>query len=166
MVVKALLSEEEYLRAGFDNPEPDYVDGVLVERAMPNLTHSNVHRNILKAFRPWDDAGTLIALSELRLRVAPRRYRLADLSFFTAPPTAEIPVDPPYAVVEIVSPDDRHDEIVAKLDDYERAGVAYIFLVDPPWRKLSRYLDGSLLAVTALEIPSHGVKIPGDTIFA
>jgi Uma2 family endonuclease len=165
MVVKALLSEDEYLRTGFDNPEPDYVDGVLVERSMPNNTHSRVIADIVIALGPLHKAGTLIVRPELRVRVAPRRYRVADLAYFTAPPTAEIPIAPPYAVVEVVSPDDRHDEIVAKLNDYERAGVQFIFLVDPPWRKLSRYVDGSLLAVSALEIPSHGVNLPLDAIF-
>ena len=166
MMVKSLLSEEEYFHMSFDNPEPDLVDGVLVERAMPDTEHSLVHRSIFKALMPWDDAGKLIALSEIRLRVAPDRFRVADLAYFTARPTARIPVDPPFAVIEIVSPDDRHDDIVAKLDDYERAGVAYIFLADPPWRKLSLYRGGSLLAVNALEMPEFGVKIPLDVIFA
>ena len=165
MMVKSPLSEEEYLDTSFDNPEPDFVEGALVERAMPNNTHSLVHKNIFRALMPWDDAGTLHSRTEIRLRVVHNQYRVADLAYFTAAPTAEIPVDPPFAVIEIVSPDDRHDDIVAKLDDYERAGVAYIFLADPPWRKLSLYRGGSLLAVNALEMPEFGVKIPLDVIF-
>jgi Uma2 family endonuclease len=165
MAAKTLLGEEEYLAMGFDNPEPDYVDGVLVERAMPNSSHSRVQRKILIALRPWDDAGTLISCIEIRLRVAAGRFRVADLAYFTAAPTAEIPTEPPYAVIEIVSPGDRHDEIVTKLDDYERAGLRFIFLADPPSRRLSLYREGSLLAVPFLEMPDFGVKIAAELLF-
>jgi Uma2 family endonuclease len=133
---------------------------------MPNDTHSRIHTNIFMAFMPWASSGRLAARSEIRLRVAAGRFRVADIAYFTSSPTAEIPTEPPYAVFEIVSPGDRHDEIVAKLDDYERAGVRFIFLADPPSRKLSLYREGSLLAVPFLEMPDFGLKIPSEQLFA
>ena len=36
-----LITEAEYLRMTFDGPEPDYVDGELVERAIPNFQHGD-----------------------------------------------------------------------------------------------------------------------------
>jgi Uma2 family endonuclease len=166
MVVKALLSEDEYLDMSFDGPEPDYVDGVLVERAMPNTSHSRVNKNITKAMMPWDDRGELMAHPEIRVRVGARKFRVVDLAYFTANPTTEIPTEPPYVAIEVVSPSDRYDEIVAKLKDYESIGVPFIFLADPHWRSLSRYQEGNFLSVPALEIPSHDVSIPIEAIFA
>lgn len=49
MLTKAVISEDEYLRTGYDNPEPDYIEGVLVERTMPDNDHSRVHSNIFRA---------------------------------------------------------------------------------------------------------------------
>lgn len=166
MVVKALLSAEEYLQTSFESPDPDYIDGVLVERAMPANTHSRVSKNIFKAFLPWDDAGTLIARWEIRLQVSPSRFRVADLAFFTAAPTSEIPTEQPYVVVEVVSPTDRNDELIGKLADYDRAGIPFIFVAEPPYRLLWQYRERSLISVPALAVPSHNVDIPLDTIFA
>ncbi len=166
MATTALISEQEYLRMSFEGPEPEFVDGVLVERGMPNTVHSRAHKRLFKALMRWDDAGTLFSYSEIRLRLAPGRFRVADLACFTTDPTAVIPEIAPYAVIEIVSPDDRYEEIMEKLADYERVGIAFILLADPPQRRLSLYRDESLISVSALEMPEFGVAIPIDTIFA
>ena len=36
----ALVSEEEYLRSNFGEHAPEYIDGELVERTMPNDVHA------------------------------------------------------------------------------------------------------------------------------
>jgi len=54
---------------------------------------------------------------------------------------------------------------MSKLADYEQAGVEYIFVADPPVRRLSRYTRGDLSAVTAIELPSYNAVIPVASIF-
>lgn len=166
MTTKALVSEEEYLHTAFEGPEPDYLAGVLMERSMPNSWHSRTHRNLFQALLPQYESGRLFPHSELRLRVAPGRYRVADLCAFTSDPEDAIPEEPPCLVIEIVSPDDRHHELVEKLGEYEAAGVEFIYVADPVFRQLSRYSHRSLIAVDALELPVVGLRVSSAVIFA
>ena len=165
MATKTLISSDEYLRTSFEDPEPDYVEGEVVERPVPNYLHSRIQVRLSRAFTQWEDRGQLFAASEIRLRVAPDRFRVADFVLFSSEQTELIPGDPPYAVVEIVSPDDRYEEIMSKLADYEQAGVEFVFVVDPPLRKLSRYSRGDLFNLAALELPGYQAVIPVDSIF-
>ena len=160
-----LISKEEYLRTSFADMEPDYVDGELVERPLPNYLHSRIQVHLADAFKPWQDRRQLFRALGIRLRVAPERFRVADFAIFASAQQEQIPVDPPYAVVEIVSPDDRFEELMRKLADYEQAGIEFIFVADPPLRKLSRYSRGDLFSVAALELPAYDAVIPAGSIF-
>ena len=165
MATNTLISSAEYLRTSFEDPEPDYVGGEVVERAVPNYLHSRTQARLSQVFTPWEDRGQLFAASEIRLRVAPDRFRVADFVLLSSEQTELIPVDPPYAVVEIVSPGDRYEEIMSKLADYEQGGVEFVFVADPPVRRLSRYSCGDLFTVAALELPAYQAVIPLDSIF-
>lgn len=165
MATNALISTDDYLRTSFEDPEPDYVEGEVVERPVPNYFHSQTQICLSDAFKPWQDRRQLFRSSEIRLRVSTDRFRVADFAVFASKQTEPIPVDPPYAVVEIVSPDDRYEDLMSKLADYEQAGVEFVFVADPPVRRLSRYSRGDLFNVTALELPAYHAVIPMDSIF-
>jgi Uma2 family endonuclease len=165
MAIRALISREEYLQTSFEGPEPDYVDGELVERPVPNFFHSHIQIRLADAFKPWEDQGQLYRASEIRLSVGPDRFRIADFAVFASKPNQAIPQEAPQVVVEIVSPDDRYEEIMSRLADYEAAGVDYIFVADPPLRKLSRYRHGDLFSVAAIELAVPPVVIPLDLLF-
>ena len=165
MATKTLLSAEEYLRTSFEGQEPDYIEGELLERPVPNFFHSRIQTRLSYAFKPWEDRQQLFCAPEIRLRVAPDRFRIADFALFSSERNEPIPERAPYAIVEIVSPDDRYEEIMSKLADYEEAGVEFLFVADPPAHKLSRYRHGDLYAVAALELAEYEVVIPPDAIF-
>ena len=165
MSTKTLMAREEYLQTSFEGAEPDYVDGELVERTMPNFFHGEIQVNLADAFKPWQVRDLLFRASEVRLRVAPDKFRVADFAVFSARQCTAIPEDAPYAVVEIVSPDDRFEDLMNKLADYEEAGIEFIFVADPPVRKLSRYRNGDLFAMQALELINPQVSIPLNAIF-
>jgi Uma2 family endonuclease len=165
MVATAPISEEEYLRTHFESPEPDYVEGQLIQRPIPDAFHSATQVNLLDAFKPWQDIGELFRLISIRLRVLPKRFRVADFALFTSKPAQGILESLPYAVVEIVSPDESFDELTDKLHDYEEAGVEFLFVADPPKSKLFRYRHGDLHSVSALELPSFRAAIPVSAIF-
>jgi Uma2 family endonuclease len=165
MVVKALVSVEEYLKASFPSPEPDFVEGELVERAVPNTFHSKTQVRLSDAFLPWQRKGLLFRAVEIRLRLRENQFRVADFALFAADPAEAIPEELPRAVVEVLSPDDRYEDLMDRMSDYQEAGVEFLFLADPAKRKLSRYFHGDLLSVRALEMPSFGVGIPLDEIF-
>lgn len=165
MATKTLLAREEYLRTGFESPEPEYVNGELVERSITNFDHAETQVLLTDAFRPWSDRKELFCASEIRFPIGAGKFRVADFALFLSRQKA-IPEDTPYLIVEIVSTDDRHEDLMAKLADYEQMGVEFIFVAGPPLRKLSRYLRGDLLTVPAIELPAYGVDIPRTNIFA
>ena len=164
MATKTLIPVEEYLRTGFEGPEPDFVEGELVERSAPNYFHSRTQVRLNDAFKPWQDRGELFRASEIRLRPAPESFRVADFALFLVEPQEAIPAIAPVAVVEIISPDDRYHELLAKLGEYESAGIEHIFVVDPPLRKLFRFLHGNLMAVDAMEF-NVGIRVPATSIY-
>jgi Uma2 family endonuclease len=100
------------------------------------------------------------------MRLPNGHYRVADVAIFAQKaPSDEIPSDIPNAIIEIVSFDDRYDEMVTKLDEYFRWGVAHVWLVDPGYRRISVYRDGELIRASALELQECGAMIPADRIF-
>lgn len=106
-------------------------------------------------------------MPELRHRVAPDRFRIPDVAVYRdQPPGEEVPTTPPFVAIEIASPDDRWSEIVAKLAEYDRWGVAHVLLVDPGNQRLFLYSNGRLNEVDAFEIPEFGCRIQAGEIFA
>ena len=165
MATKELLSVDEYLRGAFESPDPDYIEGELVARSMPNAYHSRIQIRLADAFKPWEDRSLVFRASEIRLRISEGRFRVADFALFSQPPSSPIPFDAPYAVFEIVSPDDRYEDLMNKLADYEAAGIEFVFVADPILKRLSRYLNGDLLLTYSLDMPSVQITIPLDQIF-
>jgi Uma2 family endonuclease len=165
MQARTLISEDEYLRMTFDGPAMEYVNGELVERSVPSNFHSKVQVELSYIFRNLQGRMPLFARSELHLPLAPRVWRIADLAVYANQEPAEAyPSAPPLIVIEIVSPDDKHEELMVKLEDYLAWGIPHIWLVDPGLRRLHVYSDGGLKAVEAFELPEFGVRIPSGDI--
>ena len=164
MGAKTLISVEEYLRTPYESPEPDFVNGEIVERTMPNNPHSRAVIALIKALlRQAPD--TLFERPELRVRSVPGRYRVADLAVFDHDFIEEEPSHAPLIVVEVLSPAESHAELMRKFADYAAIGIPHIWLVDPIAKRFSIYHDESLTATTKLEVPEHGVSIRPSDIF-
>ena len=167
MGAKTLISESEYLQMTFDGPEAEYVEGEIRERSMPKNSHSRAANWVQGMFFLASMKHPLFPRPELRLRLAPARFRVPDLAVFAhQAPSAEIPPEIPHVVVEIVSPDDRHDEIMEKLADYQNFAVPHIWLVDPALRSLSLYRDGSLTSQPELALPEFDLSLKIAEVFA
>jgi Uma2 family endonuclease len=160
MAVKTLVTEEEYLQTRYGDRTPEYIDGEVVERSMPNNSHSKAQVELLYAFRRAQERAPLYVRSELRVRVAPRKFRIADVVVYAGvEPTEEVPSQIPLAVIEIVSPGDTHEDTMTRLEDYRALGVPNVWLVEPGLRVFYVYANGSLTRVESLELPEHGVRI-------
>ena len=165
MDVKTLISEEEYLRTSFEDRAPEYVDGELVERSVPNKSHSKTQAELTFVFRTLQQRLPLFPFPELRVPVAARKYRIVDLAVYAhQEPAEELPKDLPLVVIEIVSPDDRHEDIMTRLAEFQAWGVPHVWLVDPGLQRLYVYRDGGLTAVEAFELPEFGVRIAAGEI--
>src|SRR5271165_4137159 len=101
-----LVSVEEYLATTY-HPDCDFVDGEVRERNLGTKDHSNLQGEVRAWFRQRRRELRLKAFTELRIRVAPRRYRI---------------------------PDDTFPRLQERLDDYLAMGVPNIWVLDPASR--------------------------------
>ena len=164
MAASTQISLEEYLRTSFEGLDWEYLDGEIIERGVPNLGHSNAQACLAAWFVRLQEKQPLRWLPELRVRVGERRYRVVDIAVFSSHPAEEVPSSPPLIAIEILSPDDRFAEVVAKLEEYRAWGVAHVWLVDPLSRKIYVYSAG-LSEVEAFRLPEYGVEISAPEIF-
>ena len=158
---------EEYLDLVFDDrPEPDYVDGEAVERALPTPIHSQIQALLILLFAPLMTRFRLVLLPELRVRVEPRRFRVVDLAVYRdSRPEGRYGVSPAYVAIEIVSPDDRHSKLTERLEDYRRWGVPHVWLVDPQLKRLYEYSEAGLLQHPSLRLNEFDFEISAQELF-
>jgi Uma2 family endonuclease len=156
MSTRALVPVEEYLRMSFEGPDPEYLDGELVDRNLGDDSHSSTQARLAICFGKHLDR--LRTRTEIHIRVA-------DLAIFREKPADRIPSSPPHVVVEIVSPGDRYIEIHDKLEEYRHWGIQHIWLMDPTSRTFSVYDDAGLREVSMLELPEYQVTIQKSDVF-
>ena len=161
MATKALITPQQYLATQFER-EPELVHGELVERPLPNLIHGRAQQRLAVHL---DSVG--YCCTEVRMRLAEDLYRIPDVAVFEgAGPTEAVPTTPPLLVVEISSPDDRLDAMLQKLDEYRTWGVRHIWLIEPERKRIHVYDQGSLTAVSRLELPQFGFAVTALELFA
>jgi Uma2 family endonuclease len=165
MSTRALVPVEEYLRMSFEGPEPEYLDGELVERNLGGEKHSSTQTNLAGILRELKKRHGIHARAEIHLRLAPTRLRVADVALFLKKPAEEIPSSPPYVAAEVVSPGDRYQEILEKLKEYRNWGIRHIWLLDPASEGFSVYDDGGLREVPTLELPEFELMIQKSDVF-
>ena len=161
---QTLISIEEYLRTVYE-PDAEFVDGRIVERRMPEDPHSAVQVRLVQLFTPVSTSNNLYLRTELRMKLSPTRIRIPDFAVFQGRPAELVPSNPPLVVVEIVSREDRHMQIIQKFEEYRSWGVPHIWLADPWQRELSVYGDNGLTAVESFQLTDFDLKIAGADIF-
>jgi len=133
---------EEYLRTTY-HPDMEYVDGELVERHVGEHKHSRLQALMVLELGPRERARRFRVLTEQRLRVlgTKNRFRIPDVCVMALPYHAEpVLATPPHLIVEIRSPEDETADVLAKLADYLRFGVAHIWMaihISTPCRRLT-----------------------------
>jgi Uma2 family endonuclease len=134
-VATTQVSLNEYLTTDYE-PDCDYVDGELEERNVGEKEHSILQAFFIKWFAVHEERWKLEACPEIRMRVSPRRVRVADVAILPVnSPYEGVLTTPPVAVVEVLSPEDRVSRYQQRLDDYRAMGVASIWVIDPMRRK-------------------------------
>jgi Uma2 family endonuclease len=161
------IGVEEYLGLVFDDrPEPDYVHGEVVERALPTPIHGQIQLLLGVLFAPLSKRVRLAMMSELRVRVEPRLFRVVDFAvYLDARPEGRYGTNPAYVAIEIVSPDDRYNDLTERLEDYRRWGVPHFWLVDPQRKCLWEYKEAGLLQHPGLRLPEFDFEISSAELF-
>ena len=155
--VTELVSEAEYLATVYE-PDAEFVDGVIEERSAGNKDHAKWQVALTYFFSLKAVEWHLLVRTELRNKIRERHYRIPDVALYDSDVAEEaVPVHPPLAVFEIVSPDVRHASLMTRLADFEAMGVVAIYLVYPETGQFSRFQTGQLSRVVTVTFPENSV---------
>jgi Uma2 family endonuclease len=163
-----LISIEEYLRTSY-HPDCDFVDGEIQERNLGEREHARLQAILSAWFFNHETAWSVETLIEQRIRVGPRRVRIADVCLIRRDaPKEQVIVTPPLLCVEILSPEDRLPRAARVMEDYARMGVPNLWLLDPKDHVAYDYASDGLLKLTAnrLTIPNTEISVDLPTLFA
>jgi Uma2 family endonuclease len=82
---------------------------------------------------------------EQRIQISKTRFRIPDVCVYMGgEPPDQIFRTPPFICIEVLSPEDRLARAQARIDDYLKFGVAYVWVIDPASRRAWAYTaDGS-----------------------
>ena len=130
-----LVSVEEYLHSSYE-PDCDYVDGELVERNVGERDHGNLQLHIAAYYLARRRKWGVYPFIEQRVKISPTRYRVPDICLTSGWPGEQIFTNPPFVVIEVLSPEDRKSRMQARIDDYLSIGVRYIWVIDPKTRRV------------------------------
>src|ERR1700748_2645705 len=147
-----------YLRASDYEPDAEYVDGQIEERPMGEFDHNAWQQAIQLWFWQHAKEWNTRVVPEQRVRVAPTRFRVPDVTVLDrSRPIEQIVTHPPVAVFEVLSPEDTLLSVKRKLEDYRTMGIPQIWVIDPKDASYSRYEDGQLRRRDSFAEPSHGI---------
>ena len=155
-----------YLHSSY-SPDCDYVDGELQERNVGELDHAEVQTALAHWFRSHDKEWNIRAFTELRMRISPTRFRIADVCLISrGEPTDQVLQRPPIAVIEVLSPEDRISRYQERFQDYRRMGIRHIWVVDPQTRHGYDCSTESWIETTSFAVENSPITVDLSVIFA
>lgn len=168
MAPSARLTADDLLHLGVPNRRTELVAGVLLVREPAGYRHGKVAAELalaLLAHAKAHDLGAVFAAETgFTLFTDPDTVRAPDVAFIRKdrlpdPPPAGFAALAPDLVIEVLSPDDRPGEVLAKIGDWLRAGCRLVWVVDPARRGARVYrADGSEVLV------SEGDALDGEDV--
>ena len=167
MAAKTVMSVDEYLHTAFDGPDPEYVDGEIVERNVGELFHSAIQTWLIVLLRQQAKQYGAKVRAEARVRTTETRFRVPDIGVWRS--TDDIVRGyakvPPFLAVEILSPDDRMSRVVPKIQEYFQWGVDWVWSIDPDDRIGLVYSREIPLgeSVSVLKTLNPTIEIPLET---
>jgi len=134
MDVSTLVSVEEYLRTSYSDGDREYIEGKVVERNMGTTDHAHWQSRIL--FYLMSNYRAIWSAVEVRVQVKTTRFRVPDVAcVLGSQPQSSVLTDPPVLVIEVLSPDDRAEDVQDKVDDYLSFGIPCVWVVNPRTRR-------------------------------
>jgi Uma2 family endonuclease len=138
-----LVSIEEYLNTTY-RPDCDYVGGELIERTVGEHDHGWLQTLLGVLFFAKESVWHARAIVELRVQVAPNRFRVPDVCVVRKGAFEQVVTRPPVLCIEILSKDDTVRALEERIHDYLNFGVPTVWLIDPKTRLAFVYTpDGS-----------------------
>jgi Uma2 family endonuclease len=151
--VPELITMEEYLHTAY-HPDCDFVDGRLEERTMGTPKHGLLQMQLGHWFIAHQAEWRVRVMSEVRTRVSKTRVRLPDVCVvpMEGASVGEVRVTPPMLAIEILSPEDRMNRVIERLDDFLAMGVEHLWVFDPEERTAYTYTASGLKLVKTAEL--------------
>lgn len=164
--ITAHISLDEYLKTVY-RPDCDYVDGIVEERNVGEVDHGSVQARFAQIFLNLYKETGLFAMTEVRMRLQERRYRIPDVMVTRGKPAERVVTSPPLLCIEILSSEDRIARINTRIQDYLAFGVPAVWLVDPEERRLWIYRPGVPFeeALGSVKLDNTSIEIPFSAIF-
>jgi len=135
MASATLVPMEAYLETQFQDGDREYVDGQILERNVGEIDHGDVQGSIYYYIRSRY-GNRFWAGVEIRVQVSPTRFRVPDIVVVEGSrPQGRILTLPPLLVIEVLSREDRAEDIQERIDDYLGCGVRFIWVVNPRTRR-------------------------------
>ena len=165
------MTAEELLGLNIPDKRTELVRGVLVVREPAGYQHGDVAMRLGAAIFTYVEAHGLgrVFAAETGFTLArnPDTVRAPDVAFISA---ARLPDPPPRGfaelapdlAVEVLSPDDRPGEVLAKVGNWLTAGARLVWVVDPT-RVIARVYraDGSESILDATDALGGEDVLPG-----
>lgn len=146
------MSAAELMALPEDGIRREIIRGQLLERPMTlrNRVHSEIEANVALLLGAWrsrlSEPKGRVACGEagFRLRTDPETLVGIDVAYASAElitrtdPSSAFYDGPPTLAVEILSPSDRHEQIVERVRLYLEVGTV-VWIVDPDFRTVTVY---------------------------
>ena len=162
----AQVSVEEYFRTSSE-PDCEYADGVIEERAMGELDHAAWQKALVRWFGDREREWGVFVFPELRVKIDPTHFRVPDVTLISRnAPREQVVTTTPLAVFEILCPEDTMTRVLEKLSEYERMGIGAIWLIEPKKRTYYVYRSGQLLTASTFELPGSNFRVALSQIAA
>ena len=160
------VTVDDYLHTSY-SPDCDYVDGEVQERNVGELDHAEAQGALVQWFRNHAREWNIRALAELRMRITPTRFRIADVCLIPRDKTADqVLQQPPIVVIEVLSPEDRVSRYQERFADYRQMGVRNIWVVDPQTRRGYDCSTGNWIETTSFAVEGSPIAVDLTVIFS
>lgn len=171
----ALLTADDLLRLRTPDKRTELIEGRLVMRELAGLRHGQVAAalgaeiaNFVHSYGLGHVLGHVLAAETgFQLTSNPDTVRAPDVAFVRKdripdPLPYGYPALSPDLAVEVLGPDDRPGEVLAKVGTWLRAGTPLVWVVDPDRRQARVYReDGSESIVREMEALEGEEVLPG-----
>ncbi|MBE0609706.1 MAG: Uma2 family endonuclease [Dehalococcoidia bacterium] len=128
------MTEAQYLALPEEKPYLEYVDGVVIQKPMPNAIHRKLVKYIVVELALYERRAGGDSGPEGRIRLGDGpSYRIPDAAYW-APGRPSGDDSIPTLVVEVRSPGQTIGELREKCRFYRRSGVEACWLIDPEGR--------------------------------
>lgn len=136
----ALIPVEEYLRSAY-KPSCEYIDGVLRAKPMPTYKHGKMELRVSNLINRLKNGFE--AIPEQTVRIREGKYLVPDIAVQRVSELQQpYPGKPVHLCSEVLSPEDRFSEVLAKCEDYHAWGVKFCWLIDPEKKQCWEYESG------------------------